>query len=105
MFKIGQKVVCVDDKSRTGRRVYVEAGNIYTITGFCACLKCGIAKVYLKENKERYENYCMCGNIKTDVARFDVNRFRPLISKSECISYKLTVSLPELTELKELQNC
>jgi hypothetical protein len=102
-FKIGQKVVSVWDQTEG----YFKKGDIFTVDGFSVCAGCGTPCVYLKELRlflgYRHD---VCGTLVKAPTRthFREIRFAPLHQHGEAISYKLEVSIPELTEIKEYQN-
>lgn len=101
-FKIGDKVICVREHSRG----WVTKGKEYIIDGFSCCPNCNQALVFLKGHNEIRPMKLRCCQISVGCVRqfFAASLFEKPISLSACIEYKLKVSIPELVELKELQN-
>lgn len=87
MFKIGQKVVCKNDKSPSSKGIV--KGKIYEIIGFDKCEFCGLELILLKgiDSGSRKECICSCIPIFPTNA-FAAYRFEPLIYnvKKEVVS-------------------
>ena len=74
-FRVGQKLVCVDDKSYTGRVVSVVRNREYTIDAVWECR--GFQKLVLS-GLAPYPKLCRtCGNIHQ--TGHDAFRFRPVV--------------------------
>lgn len=71
-FRVGQKVVCVDDSPRDERPVHVVKGHVYTIGSFCPLW--GRKAVYLIEATAADNN------------PFWADRFRPIVERKTDIS-------------------
>lgn len=105
-FKVGEKVVALTDPTTpfSQRR---KKGEVYTVKAVSYCSTCGKQSINIGP--------CSNGNIiecigcrkeapTNGLAWTDSRHFTHPISISDCIEYRVKVSLPELTELKELQN-
>jgi len=93
-FKIGERVV------------FKRTGKEYIVDGFSCCQGCGEPTIHCRGHNYILHQPCDdCGHINYDVRYQGYERnFEKLISVAACIEYKLSVSLPELTKIKELQN-
>lgn len=77
MFKIGEKVVCINASSRTGLRVDGLVKNeIYTIQSIIPC-SCGTVALGLSELSLPAIQVCDCGK-QCDVRSYHISRFRKL---------------------------
>ncbi len=98
-FRIGQKVVCVDDGAREPRRWWpgcaVKRGEIYTIRGFVTAPYDGIPCILVEELR----NIIAHKGIIDDDAGYRIERFRPLVEKKTDIS-TLTALLNPLNHKK-----
>lgn len=92
MFKIGQKVVCKDDKnpsSKHGVPRGIVKGKIYEIIGFDKCEFCGLELILLKGIDSGSRKECTCSYIPIlPTNAFAAYRFEPLIYnvKKEVVS-------------------
>ena len=101
-FKLGDKVIAIKNHSKGDYKV----GDEFIVTGFSCCPGCGEPTIRISGKDEIVNSSCrICKFLECFVVNnyFETSFEKP-ISISECIEYKLKVSLPELTELKELQN-
>lgn len=104
-FKVGEKVVAVETTTKPFGKI--TAGQTYVVTNVRYCEACGIQAVAIGQiSPGVYNSKCFCGTKKLNQLEnwWHSGRFTRPISLSSCIEYKLKVSLPELVELKELQN-
>lgn len=104
-FKVGQKVVALVNRRSTLGTVSIEKGREYTVIGLTCCQSCGKPEVIIKGQNAKV--MCECGKCKHEsprTASFNQDHFAPLQNNADAIEYKLKVSIPELTEIKELQN-
>ena len=98
MFKIGQKVVCVDNSGCSE----LILNKIYTIYEIIECMKCHTAGLVLNISTYMYTEYCrccQCGNrrkTRNEKHSYNSKRFRPL--DYDIISNKDIIG--ELTEEK-----
>lgn len=69
MFKVGQKIICIDASGNT----HLTKGKEYTVSANHKCSGCGVEEVYL----EGINNLCTlhCGHCGTDYLKSRV-RFR-----------------------------
>lgn len=96
-FKIGDKVVCVDDSAQPELR----KGQQYTVNGLACCPKCGAGVISVSGIKNLGITYFPCCNVNANfgITVFWASRFtKPLTNK-----YRLEVSEPELLEIKTLK--
>lgn len=100
-FRVGQKVVCVDDEFPGGRHPDLFGGGVYTITAIVDSngsyrgeIDRSRAALLLKEVRDKY---AWPGRGWTD--RFRADRFRPLVAKKTDISI-----FQEMLKTKELEN-
>lgn len=99
-FKIGQKVVAIVD-NRSGA---FKRGDVFTVDGFSCCPYCGLPTLFLKEKTDIVIVARSCGRQSHNVREeFAERAFAPLANISDAIEYKMKVSIPELTEIKETQ--
>ena len=106
MFKINQKVVCIDDGARLNTSCRLKKGNIYTILAITrAC--CNSLCVELKEVNTNGYICTTCGKEHRPGPSLKLaERFEPL--KYNSVSQKLASELVEIQEtsdmpIKELQ--
>ena len=104
-FKVGDEIVAI--RTHSGGD-YVK-GEHYTVDGFTVCPNCGYPCIYLKGYNKigtPGHTYKGCGWISIEKQRifYGESNFEKLMEFSDAIEYKLKVSIPELTEIKELQN-
>jgi len=87
-FKVGQKVVCVDDENIIAfqNENTPIKGRIYTIRSFYG------TSIRLEEVINPILTYCDC----TDECAFKPHRFRPLIEDTEYRSERLTRFLKDV---------
>lgn len=105
MFKIGQKVVCKNNK---GTYPKLDNNGIYTISSFNNCPGCGVSMVELVEIvSSYYTTECTkCGKNFESFAVYRTDRFEPLKYDlldnkdiiSELIEEKADIKIPELVE-------
>jgi len=100
-FKIGQRVVCIDSIPTK----YLKKGATYVINGFYACPDCGVLCVKLECFTNPVNSECLsCGHTSiTDRPIYRESRFAPLSNIADAVEYRLSVSIPELTKIKEHQ--
>lgn len=106
-FKIGQKVVAI--RSHTDGSF--KKGVVYILDGFSSCPNCGAQTIHLKGYEERINFVCnhhyggcnMAVTARNVRSMFFIESFAPLHFSADAIEYKLKVSIPELTEIKETQ--
>lgn len=103
-FKVGQKVVALGD-SKAG---LFKKGDVMEVESLSCCPKCGTATIYLKGIYQLVTLSCHvtgCGSKQIGVIpNYREISFAPLQNNADAIEYKLTVAIPELTEIKEYQN-
>lgn len=83
-FKIGQKIICVNDDGFDNGMAHPIKNKIYSIESFSCCNGCGVATIVLKEiistgiglSCTKCNNDFECNKIKR--AEFRTERFRPL---------------------------
>jgi len=103
-FKVGQEVVAVKRNIVSN----IKIGDEFTVEGLTCCPGCGDAEIFLKGKTKIYDvtscspNGCNqhSYNVRESYAE---SAFAPKQSLSEAIEYRLTVSIPELTEIKTPQ--
>lgn len=100
-FKLGQRVVAV----RTNNANNIIKNSEYIVDGFGCCSTCGEPCIYLK-GFDRIATLTHNGGHKEARTRekYLERNFAPLSNISDAVEYRLSVSIPELTEIKELQN-
>lgn len=102
-FKIGQRVVAIRDHSQG----LFKKGDEFIVDGFMCCPKCGEPCVYLTEFNDIEDGFkhSACGFRIFEPTRvgYAESSFAPLHNHGEAIEYRLSVSLPELTEIKKEQ--
>lgn len=104
-FKIGQKVVALEKVSDV-----IKKGEIYIVDGYHCCPGCGLPCIFVKDINVRCASPCLldkggCGYVEYGVrASFEEVIFAPLTNIADAIEYRLKVSIPELTEIKEVQH-
>ena len=76
-FRVGQKVVCINDSYRSYCAYPLKKGAIYTIYGFYTC-DCGSHQVFLDEIPGVVWMGCRCDRIFLRRQSYYSNRFRPL---------------------------
>ena len=101
-FKIGQKVVALTANA-TGELV---KGKTYEVCGFSACKGCGEPTIYLVGMVRRAGiSHPKCGTVsETMRENYLESFFAPLQNTADAIEYRLSVSIPELIEVKEYQS-
>jgi len=100
-WKIGDEIIAIINHSQG----HFKIGDKFIIDGFTCCEGCGEPCVYLKgRNRQSISNCVSCNNQTKKQINYASSCFQKPISLSSCIEYKLKVSIPELVELKELQN-
>lgn len=106
-FRIGEKVVAKENHPNGT----FKKGDEFIVDGFCCCPRCGRSNLYLKGLDRIVNSECNtriangCGHITTDTRqRYSERRFEKAISIAEGIEYRLKVTIPELTEIKEVQH-
>ena len=77
LFRIGQKVVCVNAIWNTNCTHPLVKGNIYTIYGFYTC-ECGSEQFYLDEVPDIVHIRCKCQKTSERRHSYYSWRFRPL---------------------------
>ncbi len=95
MFRIGQKIVCVDAANRKFGGIPLVEGKIYTIRGFCENIH-GEIGLLLEEVKASYpplENGQERG--------FYQNRFRPVVERKTDISVSTKMLKTERTSASQ----
>ena len=95
-FKIGQKVLCVDDHFNYGQSRLTQ-GSIYTIIGFYLC-PCGSNQVTLLEIPDVLSMRCKCHHTSIRKQTYYNWRFVPLeyFEKFEEISSDINEVLEEI---------
>ena len=84
-FKVGQKVVCVDN---SGNNSLIK-DKIYTIAQLTVCIKCAESKLILKEKAHPNDaviSICRCRRISKNINMFRSSRFRPIKEQPSKIS-------------------
>lgn len=78
-FKVGQKVVCVDDHFSITYFPSIKAGNIYTISAIniCACGNVRLDVGIKNFSAGVFCTICSC-SMRSDIRVFKAIRFRPL---------------------------
>lgn len=106
-FKIGDKVIAKFNHSGGSFR----KGDEFIIDGFCCCPSCGLPCIQLRGRTENCISICDgshkgcgCGFMVEERESFWIGAFEKPASFGELASYKVKVSIPELTEIKEIQN-
>lgn len=84
MFRVGQKVVCVDSRSRPGFRDWrpghqPKKGAIYTVRDVCLCLD-GSPGIRVTEIIRH-------GTVPVDDLPYAAARFRPVVSRPTSIEF------------------
>jgi hypothetical protein len=91
IFKVGQKVVCIDDlvtKIYTREKINIlKNGKVYIITHINYCSKCNREPLQLKGVYLPLKILCICGT-RINETSFRSDRFRPLQSDYNIISNK-----------------
>lgn len=86
-FKVGQKVVCIDDKTPSGvvgEARGIRKGRTYEIAGFDECEFCGLKALLIKGADSGSRKECHCGRIPIMPNNaFAAYRFKPLIEEKE----------------------
>ena len=77
-YKIGQKVLCVDDRFDRQPVYAVKIGEVYTIKGFYNCPSCGSLQFILFEFPLHTLMGCKCGHTMDRRQSFYAWRFVPL---------------------------
>lgn len=99
-YKIGQKVVCINNTPHPGRRWTGDipvVGRVYTVAGFTASLYDDAPCFLLEEIKNRSFIYHKFKKVRIDMG-YRTTRFRPVVEKKTDIS-----ELQKLTKVKELE--
>lgn len=77
IFKIGQKVVCINARYYNGSIYPLTKGKIYTVYGFYTC-DCGSEQIYLEEIPDVVTILCLCNRTGVRRHSYYAFRFRPL---------------------------
>lgn len=99
-FKVGQKVVAV--KSHSGGEFKI--GDIFIVDELNCCCKCGLSTICLNGKDEYCIVVCSCNYTGAGREHYTEMCFEPIQNISDAVEYKMKVSIPELTEIKEYQN-
>jgi hypothetical protein len=99
-YKKGDRIVSLGDHSQgTFKR-----GDEFICEGFSACPSCGDATTYLSGLNEICRSVCKCGFSENGVRQnYKAKSFIKKPSHGELTEYRLSVSAPELTEIKTPQ--
>jgi hypothetical protein len=76
-FRVGQKVLCVNDHYHSYCRYPVKKGSVYTIHGFYRC-SCGSLQVTLVEFPGETLMHCRCPLVSERRQSYYIWRFIPL---------------------------
>jgi len=106
-FKIGQEVIALHSWLQCG----ILKDEHYIVDGFVCCKQCGRPYIYIKNVDVVANTHCSsaddkdgCGYSTKERANFSETAFAPLQNFSDAVEYRLSVSIPELIEVKEYQN-
>lgn len=99
-FKLGQRVVAIVNQSQG----VFKKGDEFVVDGFACCSQCGSPCINLVGFDRIVNSICECRQKKIIREMYTEKLFAPLSNISDAIEYRLSVSIPELTEIKELQN-
>lgn len=102
-FKVGQKVVAIINGA------HIKKDKIYTVSRLLCCPNCGFTFISVEEITTIINSFCGACNHNRHKDNFEPHNcseklFAPLQNNADAVEYKLKVSIPELTEIKELQN-
>lgn len=104
-FKVGQKVVALETVRSTYNDTGIYKGQVYEVSGLCCCEKCGKERIMIKGETVKLRVVCLrCNYGHESIVALDQNYFAPIENIADAVHYKLTVAIPELTEIKEYQN-
>jgi len=98
-FKIGQRVVAVINHSDDS---FIK-GREYIVDGFSCCDNCGRPYICLRGFNEivRTQDFKGCNHLNNPRRQsYYENAFAPLSNIADAVEYRLSVSIPELTEVK-----
>jgi len=77
-YRIGQKLLCIDDRFDHRPTHAVKAGEVYTLTGFYYCPACQSPQFTLSEFPFTTRMRCGCGHTRERRQTFYAWRFVPL---------------------------
>jgi len=104
LFSPGQKVIALKTHTSEAGTLNIIKGHQYTIGNLSCCPKCGWPTVSVTEvNYNTRMEHQDCGHVYNSELVFLEGWFAPLSTTSDAIEYKLTVSIPELTEIKRIK--
>lgn len=76
-FRVGQRVLCINDRYRSYCRFPLKKGSVYTVNGFYTCA-CGSLQVTLSEIKGETNMGCRCHRTSVRRQSFFIWRFIPM---------------------------
>ncbi len=85
-FKIGEKVVCINNSSNAAFSVFptLKLGKVYEVKDFQYCVKCGLQAIDVNTSYEFHDgtgfdgqsHYCKCGNFNVNIVNTPCSSIR-----------------------------